>query len=293
MTVCTASIINWQYGENEIGGAIVVASDRMYSDSGLGIEYESSRTKVAYIGQSKLLLVAGDLTMNSRAVAATMTWMGNNPDANTHQAANMYGQIIAALAFESAAKMVLNPLGIFTDEVLSDEVGLAKYGLPDALVVRIAEQLQAECLDSETIIAGCDGKSAYIYRIDGKGRVSLHNDIGFVSIGSGGIHSSAYFMQMPYDHNVRFSEGLVSTFFAKKRAEIAPGVGMTTDMSIINGGGIFTVPPDDIAALEKTYREARRRTTKLQRSLEAKFTQAMQKKHAPASPSQASATLEE
>jgi hypothetical protein len=272
-------LFTWNYGKDDFGPAIVTASDRMYSDEGLGIEYEGSRSKVLHLDNHRIILVSGDLSINSRALTAIVAWRQENTDADTTQIANAYGQIIAALSFEKAAKIVLNPLGIFTDKLSSDEFGLKKYGLPDALAINLAEQLQAASLDIEAIIAGVDAdRSAALYRIDGKGCVWLHNDIGFVSIGNGGIHSSAYFMQMPYDHNVMFAGSMISTFFAKKRSEVAPGVGTTTDMLFINAFGTTLVNTEEMTLLEKAYHDEKRRTARRRVSQADNFINTMRRR---------------
>ncbi|MDO6415214.1 hypothetical protein Q4F19_12550 [Sphingomonas sp. BIUV-7] len=95
---------------------------------------------------------------------------------------------------------------------------------------------------------------------DGGGIVTSHVDIGFVSIGTGGIHSSAYFMQLPFNHQVGYHHALRTTFFAKKRAEVSPGVGVQTDMFLITGNGVSAIQAADLSLMEQGYLQHRKQS---------------------------------
>jgi hypothetical protein len=94
-----------------------------------------------------------------------------------------------------------------------------------------------------------------MYRIDEYGLVTNHSDIGFVSIGSGGIHSSAHFMLLPYNHVITYFPSLYHTFKAKKRAEADPFVGEQTDMFVVTRDGVSPVDKRVIDALEALHKE--------------------------------------
>jgi hypothetical protein len=103
------------------------------------------------------------------------------------------------------------------------------------------------------MVAGVCDKNAGLLRIDDYGVVTNHTDIGFLSIGSGGIHSSAQLMYEPFSHQRHYFKALHSTFLAKKRAEVAPGVGAATDIFRINRDNVVRVPDPIMANLEKVY----------------------------------------
>src|SRR5262247_3852727 len=65
MTVCTTSMFVWRYGPEDLGTALVAASDKMLTDEGLGIEYQGSRGKWAAFGRRLLGLVAGEMAIHS------------------------------------------------------------------------------------------------------------------------------------------------------------------------------------------------------------------------------------
>jgi hypothetical protein len=250
MTVCTAAIFLWFYPDETVGPAIITASDRMLSDIGLGIEYESSRWKVGVLGTHHMILVAGALSFNSLAVSQLTLALRDNPAASTYDIASLYGSIVSKLAFERAFKRILSPLGVQAD-THNGLKGIEGLNLDSSLLLQLSDQMQAETIDCEAIIVGCDARECSLFRVDSRGIVARHDDIGFVSIGTGGIHASGYLMQEPYDHRTGFNEALLTVFLAKKRAELAPGVGRETDMFFVNGDGVNKVDERIMGSLER------------------------------------------
>src|SRR5687767_1369179 len=111
MTVCVASLFNWLYSADEFGTAIMVASDRMWTDPGLGIEYEGSRSKVASFGERHVAFVAGDLSFASMVIAAVQSNLGGGSPESTQSLATALAEGVAHFGFERAAKRLLYPLG--------------------------------------------------------------------------------------------------------------------------------------------------------------------------------------
>lgn len=225
----------------------------MLSDSGLGIEYENSRLKALNVDDHHMIFVAGDLTFNSYALSRFVDWSATSTELSTLDIAEAYGRIVSACAFERAVKRVLEPIGIPLDRVQSNGFRWQDTGLGDAILGQILDQLQSERVDCEAMVVGNDGNRSHLYRIDGKGVVTQHDDVGFLSIGSGGIHASGYYMQAPYNHVVGYHDALILTYFGKKRAEVAPGVGTQTDMWLITGHAATQVSDFELKALKKAY----------------------------------------
>jgi hypothetical protein len=227
----------------------------MLTDDGLGIEYESHRQKSANIGKTQMALVAGDMTFHSDVLQLTLPKMLEETR-TTLELARMYGDGVAQVRRSRAEKRILQPLNLTFDSFLATQTQMSPK-----LVDDLSYHLQQYQVEAEAIIAGCDGKHAYLYQVDSFGNVTNHEDIGFLSIGSGGIHSSAYFMQEPHGIHVTFPHALMSTFLAKRRAEVAPGVGQATDMYIINGEGADLVDPQIVRFLGNAEQELRSATT--------------------------------
>jgi hypothetical protein len=253
MTVCTASTFFCLYDKdtNDFGGAVIAASDRRLSDAGLGIGYQGSRWKgAAFPAIKQLVLVSGDIAIHS-AIIRELTSNLTNLTPTTLEMAEMVAELIRKYRMVEATRLFLAPLNLNHDSFLDQQ-----RVMEPTLVRELAKQLINHKIDAEVLIAGCDGeKEANLYRVDSDGLVTCHTDIGFVSIGSGGIHSSAYFMTLPYSHSVMYFHALYHTFVAKKKAEVDPYVDSFTDMFLIARDGVEKIVPETIAELEKIYAE--------------------------------------
>jgi hypothetical protein len=277
MTICTACIFRWMYPDGNVGSGIIAASDRMLSDGGLGIEYEASRWKTLMIGKTHMVFVAGELTFNSLALGRLVEQMQVREALTTRAIAEAYGSIVSQLAFERAAKRIVEPLGISAKRWQSDDLKWQDIGLPEGVLSQVLDQLQSETVDCEAIVLGCDGREAHLVRVDNRGVLTLHDDIGFVSIGSGGIHASGYYMQAPYTHVLGYHRALLLTYFGKKRAEVAPGVGRSTNMFLITEDGANEISDFELTALEKSFARAERSAERLLPALEKTIFSASQK----------------
>lgn len=125
-----------------------------------------------------------------------------------------------------------------------------------SIVTDLTNQLQNYHLDAEAIIAGCDELEGHIFVVNGDGLVTCHSDIGFTAIGIGAGHSKSYFMQSGCAANSTFYSGAIFTAYtAKKRAEIAPGVGTETDMYLVTRDGFEEVLPQMRNLVKEIYDE--------------------------------------
>ena len=253
MTVCTAAIFTWIYdGEKQdVGPAIIAASDRMLTDEGLGIQYEGSRRKAGIVAKNHIILVSGPFVVHSELLQRLTAALEDKPTATTFEIATIYARLMREYTREQASHLYLEPL----PAELRERFVSNQRSLDPALVADLANQMQGHELkgDPEAIIAGCDGKSAHLYRVSAAGLVTCHDDIGFVSIGNGGIHASGHFMLEGHNHGVWYFNALFSAFAAKKRSEVAPGVGPLTDMFLVTRDSRMKIPQSIIDTMEAIY----------------------------------------
>lgn len=252
MTVCTACIFPWFCNADgeppDIGGAIVAATDRMYSDLGLSIEYEASKWKMSLAGPSHLFLISGDMAFQSEVLLRFHRSQTAAPVQTAHEMAYRLGDAVAEVRRERAARRVLHPVGLTEETFLSQQMNLQP-----SWVRSLSEQMQDVSVEADSIVAGVDGAHAHLFHVDGFGTVTNHSDMGFVSAGVGGVHSSAQLMRDPYNHRQLFGEAAFKVFRAKKRAEVAPGVGPTTDLFLINRHGFNRLSDEYVTGLGRFY----------------------------------------
>jgi hypothetical protein len=109
---------------------------------------------------------------------------------------------------------------------------------------------------------GPDSSRVGLYSVDKIGVVRDHSAIGFAAIGTGEEHAAGEYMSYAFTNRWPLYPTMALTYAAKRRAEIAPGVGKTTDMFLINKFGwqrVDQATQDKLTALyddnEKKKRE--------------------------------------
>lgn len=253
MTVCTAALFTWNYGTPDAldpGPAIIAASDRLLVDDGLGIKYEKDRWKAAVVSAHHIVMVSGAMTVHSDVLKDIHDFILNTKNCTTKQIADKWSEVLRRYTRTEAANLYLSPLN------MDEETFVTRNKLLEpTLAIELAQQMQDHKVDAEAIVLGCDDKNASLYSVDRRGRLSCHDDIGFVSIGSGGIHASGHFMIEDHSHFSNYYKTLFNTFSAKKKAEVSPDVGdKFTDMFIITRGGVSKIPDAIVDKMEQIYK---------------------------------------
>ena len=121
--------------------------------------------------------------------------------------------------------------------------------------MRLTEALVNFKMDSvETIFVGRDEHGAHIYTVEDEA-VRCHDSVGFAAIGIGYWHSNSQFMLAGHNYEATFEDTLLLTYIAKKRAEVAPGVGKGTDMFMVGPdlGAYTRISENIMEQLHKTY----------------------------------------
>jgi len=95
------------------------------------------------------------------------------------------------------------------------------------------------------------------------GVISCNDVVGFSAIGAGAWHADSQLMFAAHTKWNVFGETLLTTYAAKKRAEVAPGVGTATDMFYIGPdlGAYVLIGNHVIEKLEKIYKEEQDKQT--------------------------------
>jgi hypothetical protein len=236
MTVCIASLFQWNYGTKEkpnYGLAALTASDRMLTiwDS----KFEPHKTKVAFFGTKALAMISGDYALHSEAVDSLQKTLPASPNKSPENIALLYGRKIQEIKLRRAENLYLAPLGMNSDSFLAQQGDMSEN-----FIDKITRQMQNYDGDEvEALIVASDDQSVSIYGVDTKGTVTLYNDVGFAAIGIGGWHARSRLMQMGYHNSLTLAPALAGIFAAKRAAEIAPGVGDKTDLRLMTKEGHF------------------------------------------------------
>ncbi|MEO8103203.1 MAG: hypothetical protein ABI790_11785 [Betaproteobacteria bacterium] len=250
MTVCVAAIC-------EDSKTILGASDRMIT-AGI-VQFQPAASKAYQITKSIVIMVAGEMTVQTEIMAELVprvnVMLSQDPPPgwlNVKDIADVYASIHDALKTKRGERDILLPLGLTSETFISRQRELAPK-----LVTTIATELIGKTLPSTAaIVSGVDNTGAHLYVVEG-GNVTCHDAAGFASIGAGWYHASSHMMFSRHEKNGSLARTLLLTYTAKKRAEVAPGVGIETDMYSVRGlGNYFEVGTHVIGELQVMYETA-------------------------------------
>ena len=248
VTVCIACLSNWYFGPGDLGRAAITVSDRQITAG--DVEYEPPQLKVSFNTKRTIIMIAGDYTIHTEALHQTNRIIAATSETDPANIAEIYAGCIRDVKFRHAANIYLSPLGLKSDifsgqgDVSSDLLGsladqVQRYGGPE----------------TSAIVVGADDFGTHIYLVDEKSRVSCHDDVGFVAIGLGAWHAKSQLMRARYTSQSPFATALALAYAAKKQAEVAPGVGIETDMFVVNRDGWMPVLAELKTAVEQLYNQ--------------------------------------
>lgn len=267
MTVCVAA--------KTTGGVIFAASDRMMTAG--DVQFEAGAPKVTAFTNSIAVLTAGDASLNAEILARMrrdlQEYLSHSREIllPVGEAASWYVRAFARIKSQRAEARLLLPLGHDRDTLLGGD-----SGFPLEFIKSVAEDLQAFPMPVvEAIVTGIDDTGAHIFAVC-QDEVRCEDTLGFAAIGSGAGHAEGHFMAWPKEMRWFEDEGqtLLMTFLAKKRAEVAPGVGRDTDLITIGPKpySLDTVIKEAVDELPNCYGELR------QREVQAAFAAAVRMK---------------
>lgn len=263
MTICIAAICE--------GSMVFGASDRMLTSG--DIEFEPQQPKIHQSTSSIAIMVAGDAALQEeilQKVNAEVNARVQSDPKNwwlVEDVAAAYSKHYAEAKLKRSEAAILTPLGLNRATFIEKQQQMAP-----SLVGQLAQQMvNFEIPHTETIITGVDPSGVHIYVAEG-GDISCADGIGFASIGAGRWHANTQFMFSGHTKNSLASRTALLTFSAKRRAEVAPGVGQGTDMFMVTSLGGYTLIGDHIlSALDKYYRTNQKGINKSSGKAEAGF----------------------
>ncbi len=240
MTVCAAAICKATVQSGKIENVLLAISDRMITSG--DIEYETNQSKIYGFSlrpeePTKIVaLGAGDASSHDVIVKETHERMIRDGITKVGEVAQLYAESFAKLRRYQAEKSHLSFLNLDIDSFINRQ-----QEMDPSQVHEISDRLRSQQLGVHTIIAGVDSE-AHIYSIGGCDEFTYeefchevsHDKTGFCAVGLGARQFETQYMFSRYDNFWPLASSVFLMYLAKKRSEVAPGVGPSTDMVYID-----------------------------------------------------------
>lgn len=245
MTVCVAAICT-EY--------VIGAADRMFTAG--DVQFEPAQPKIMQITSSISIMMAGDGLLQAEIVQRVMSDVNERIQTQPENwwtvsdVADLYYKYYGQARFKKAEGALLAPLG------LTVETFYQQQKLMDSEFVRqiATELINYESPAVECICCGIDPSGRHIYTVDQYG-VDCHDLAGFTSIGAGMGHASSQLMFAGHTKGSSPADTILTVYAAKRRAEVAPGVGRETDLVVWGPGLAQTnaIREDFLSVLQAIY----------------------------------------
>jgi hypothetical protein len=235
------------------------------TDSKRPLGYPAIYYAIQRITSSIGVMIAGDAALQVEILSLVAAEVNERIRVEPHNwwnvkdVAELYSKHCKAARLRRSETALLAPLGLDRDTFLRRQREMSP-----ALVKQIASELiNFEPPSVSTIFAGVDTTGAHIW-VAHNANISCQDGVGFAAIGAGYWHADSQLMFAGHTRQRPLPETLLLTYSAKKRAEVAPGVGEGTDMFLVGPalGSFAVVFPHVLTKLNEIYLADQKRIRK-------------------------------
>jgi len=233
--------------DEEHNPCAVVAADRMVTYPGF-IEFEHTGRKIVEPSTCAVAMIAGDTLVGTR-LAKDVVEQVSGADLPVAQIASRLAARYREVRQAEVEKNILLVRGLDLNGFYARHAGL------NAQIVMLLDQQMAQFnLGVELLVAGVDTGGAHIHSIHNPGVIDRQHDaIGFAAIGSGGIHAMQTMIGFRHSSAAELRETVFHVYAAKRRSEVAPGVGIDTDVALVSASGVRFLTPEMLDRLSGLY----------------------------------------
>ncbi len=225
---------------------VVLVSDRMVTTGDGSLAFEHER-KFEMLASNALILTAGTIHEPELITDARIEIGGR---ASIRQAVESLAKSYRSIRNKRIEHEILCRYGISS---LDDFYNKQRF-LHEDTNLQLLKEISDYPLGVHLIVGGVDQRGHLYYVLD-PGAYRSYDALGFCCVGSGDRHAEPVFAFLGFKPSLSESEALQIAYEAKKRAEMAGGVGRETDAWIIDKEGCYEVGYNTIQQLEGWHKE--------------------------------------
>ncbi len=249
MTICIVGVCSSQNG---IAANIVAIADRMVTAGDTEFE-QAAFSKISQLTRNCIALTAGHALIPNELFQSIKIKFSGVPSPPITAIVQELKKNYVSMRLQRAEEQYFRPLGLSVNYFIENQ-----RSLDSTLVIRLGHQLEGAILGGRAglrlLVAGLDNTGGHIHCIFDPGSSECFDSVGYCAIGSGERHAENALIVNDYNITVSLNKALYLVYEAKKRAELAPGVGRKfTDMSIVGERGIQNLTSAQMLELQKLY----------------------------------------
>lgn len=249
MTICIGAICCSKDG---VAKDAIAIADRMITAGDTEFE-QLAFSKIDKLTENCVAVTAGSALAHTELFTATRAKFAGTPRPPIVDLVQEMKSNYVRLRTQRAEERHFKPLGLTVSAFLQNQ-----RSLDSTLVLKLSHQLEEATYGGgpglQIIVAGVDTTGGHIHCIFDPGSSECFDAIGYCSIGSGERHADSALIINDYNIALSENKALYLVYEAKKRAEMAPGVGRKfTDVSIIDDTGIRILTMQHMEELQRVY----------------------------------------
>ena len=222
MTICIAALY-------ENGKGCVLASDQMTTAHfPIGYEFENEEvSKIIKVREATVayLLAAGDVLFAHEVLEGVRKEADEKGITATPAVAEVFRGHYQKVRRQHVVRAELEPRGLTLESYYQSQQRLVQ-----PIVMMIDSALKSFNPRTDLIVAGFGEVCCSVFSIVNPGDLFCHDAIGFAAVGSGGPHAVYSLIESGYKKSMDAKTVYELVEKAKKRSEVAPGVGRGTQM---------------------------------------------------------------
>jgi len=220
MTVCIGALY-----EN-CKGAILVSDQMITAHFPIGYEFENQEVeKIIKINDVVHVLIAGDILFAHEVIRAAKKNSTHNNVNNFQGIADILRTEYQTIRRNRIIRQELEPRGLDLNNYLN-----LQQRLLTGITQMIDQSFRVSDPGVELIVAGKTDSECHLCTVRNPGELVYHDSVGFVTAGSGGPHAIYSLIESGYRKSLPKSDVKDLVLKAKKRSEVAPGVGKETSI---------------------------------------------------------------
>jgi hypothetical protein len=223
---------------------LILVSDRMIGTADYSLYFEHE-PKIDMINPVVAVLTAGTMHEPEIIEDAKLEIAGQQ---SVRQITDLISKHYREVRRTRIENGILEKYGIRT----FDEFHNKQQILHDEVIKEIQEKLSSFEMDLDILISGVDQRP-HIYLISDPGLPQSYDEVGYCCTGSGENHADPVFAFYSYSPSLSAEYIIQIAYIAKRKAEMAGGVGKKTDLWILNNEGCSKVSETTVANLDNIY----------------------------------------
>lgn len=250
MTICVAGICNYKREEEtQTREGIVFATDHMVSIEGLG-QFEHKIRKYEMLENGMVIMLAGAISLDDVVDGLSLE------SKSFGETALILRNKMKRLRDQKIETEILSRIGLSFGELKEIAKGEIKNEFIHELIQKVlvnpeSEESEGASLDSQIMLIGFEENKAKLATITEFNIVSMR-ELGFAAIGSGWLQAVNALLFQKHSKEENLFTAIYNIHKAKKNAEVAEGVGKTTDLFILLDNG-NPLPIENLKILDEIY----------------------------------------